>query len=544
MFLSFFRKNKKQPLPWYKTSVVYQIYPSSFQDSNGDGVGDIRGIINRLPYLQDGTENSLGIGAVWLCPIYTSPMKDFGYDIADFYNIDSRFGTLKDFDELVLGLHKRNIKIIMDLVINHTSSKHPWFKESRSSKTNWKRDWYIWRDPKPDGSPPNNWVSVFGGPAWTIDPETNQYYLHQFLPDQPDLNWRNEYVIYEMQNILQFWLERGVDGFRVDAFGHLLEDGLFRDDVVIKDQKNNIDDYASYMHNYSTNRPELTRVIDVLTSTAKQKPDTFIVFETYLDLHQLVNMYNLHESKQYAPFNFNFISMPWNAVEYRKFVDDFDKLLQNHTPTYVFGNHDRPRLISRLDEKRARVCAMLLLTLRGMPFIYYGEEIGMEDVTIEKKDIRDGFALTSLLPGVSRDPARTPMQWNTEKNAGFSTYTPWLPVASNYEEMNIEVEEKNPQSMLSLYKSLIHYRNNSRILQEGSYQSIETGSPDIFGYIRTLRGEKKRILVLLNFKDGEIKISIPHLGKIIFSTTGDVARNTIFSKETTMCPYEGIVVEI
>lgn len=543
MFLSLFKKQSNTsdapPSAWYRNAVVYQIYPRSFQDSNGDGVGDLRGIIKRLPYLE-----SLGIGAVWISPIYTSPMKDFGYDISDFYNIDPLFGTLADFDELVVEMHKRGIKIIMDLVINHTSSEHPWFKESCSSLENPKRDWYIWQDPQKDGSPPNNWLSVSGGSAWTFDEKTNQYYLHHFLKEQPDLNWRNTDVKDEIRRIAEFWIARGVDGFRVDAMSHLVEDGLFRDDPKNTEfilNKNN--QYNKYIHTFSTNRPQLENVIKFLCESINSYPNKFIVFETYLPLADTLAIYNMHPDEHHAPFNFNFFNLEWGAKTYKDFVDNFNNALSlKQIPTYVFGNHDQPRLASRFGEGQARLCAMLLLTLRGLPFIYYGEEIGMKNVDIPKEKIKDGFAHDSVNIGLSRDPARTPMQWDNSSYAGFSTNEPWLPISPEYEKINVSAETSDPKSMFNLYCSLIGYRNKSDILKHGSYKSINTNNNDVFGYIRSYK--KKEILILLNFSNTSQIISIKEGGIVIFSTHLDTPPNTPVANTIEMRPFEGYVIEL
>ena len=541
----FFNKAKPISTSWYRNAVVYQIYPWSFQDSNGDGIGDIQGIIDRLPYLNDGTPSSLGVGALWISPIYTSPMKDFGYDISDYCNIDPRFGTLQDFDRLIAEAHKRGIRIIMDLVINHTSSEHPWFKESRSSKESLKRDWYVWRDPQTDGSPPNNWLSVSGGPAWTFDQATGQYYLHHFLPEQPDLNWRNEWVRDAIADTIEFWLNRGVDGFRVDAMSHFIEDGLLRNDPANTQFKKEQDnEYDSFIHMFSTNRPQLQEIVHFLCDNITNRKNTFIVFETFLPIKEMVDMYRMHPDHHHAPFNFNFFRLEWSAPVYRTFVDAFEQALTpGDIPTYVFGNHDQPRLVSRFGEEKARLCAMLLLTLRGMPFIYYGEEIGMSNVDIPKNKIRDGFAHTSEHIGQSRDPARTPMQWDSTPHAGFTTGEPWLPLAADATEKNVSTETHNPQSLLNLYRALIWYRNNSVTLRQGTYRSVDVGNENIFAYIR---GSSERILVLLNFSNTETVANIrpyTRTASTIALRTHSNSSNNI-ADTMILAPYEGIVIEL
>ncbi|MES2436740.1 MAG: alpha-amylase family glycosyl hydrolase [Patescibacteria group bacterium] len=536
----------EKKVPWYKNSVVYQIYPWSFKDSNGDGIGDIQGIIEKLDYLNDGTEKSLGVGAIWLSPIYKSPMKDYGYDISDFYAIDSRFGTMEDFYDMTVEAHRRGIRVIMDFVTSHTSSEHPWFTESRSSKNNPKRDWYVWRNPKPDGSPPNNWISVFGGPAWTYDEFTGQYYLHHFLKDQPDLNWRNPEVREEMKRILDFWMHRGVDGFRVDAISHFIEDAEFRDNPLNESYREGKDHpYSKYLHKYSKDQPELKEVVELLCDTLDNHEEKFVVSEAHLGVKDLVNVYKYSQKKIHAPFNFNLINMRWSAHAYKKFIDSFDALLgEDEIPTYVLGNHDQPRLASRVDSKRARTLAMLLLTVKGMPFIYYGEELGLKSVKIPQHKLKDAFSIQTSKKHSSRDPERTPMQWNEEKYAGFSYAEPWLPLSRTYKENNVEKQQKDSTSMFSLYSKLIHFRNNSQALIEGSYKSLSTVSKKVYAYIREYKDEK--ILTILNFSKDSVTESFDFSkAEIICSTYMDTKKKQKLDGEgLTLRPYEGYIIKI
>ncbi len=530
---------------WYHKAVVYHIYTKSFKDSNSDGLGDLEGVINKLDYLNNGTENSLGIGAIWLSPFYKSPQVDHGYDISDYRSIDPVFGDLETFKKLVAECQKRNIRIIIDFVINHTSSDHLWFQESRSSRDNPKRDWYIWRDPKEDGSPPNNWLSVFGGPAWTLDKNTGQYYFHSFLPEQPDLNWRHDEVQEEMKNVARFWLDLGIDGFRIDAIEHLIEDSYLRDDPRNPDYVPLRDDpYLLNEHLFSKSQDDLSYCINALCELISEYPDKFIVSEAYVDIPKIVSLYRACEQKVHAPFNFNLMGKPWSATEYRDFVDRFEKALsQNDWPNYVFGNHDRSRLISRLGEEKAKIVAVILLTLRGMPFIYYGDEIGMSDVSIKPEDIKDPFATMVADIKFSRDPQRSPMQWSGEEYAGFSKVKPWLPVASDFKKKNVETELKDPDSILNLYRTLINFRNRTPALQYGSYRSLDTASPDIFAYVRE-HGEDK-ILVMLNFSDQKIKESPPFdRVRLICSTSRTAGENAEIKGGITLEPYEGCVLGI
>ena len=490
---------------------MYHIYPRSFKDTSGNGIGDLAGIIEKLDYLNDGTENSLGVEALWLSPINRSPMVDFGYDVSDYYDIDPIFGDLETFDRLVSEAHRRNIKFVMDFVPNHTSSQHPWFLASRSSLNNPKRDWYIWRDSKPDGSPPNNWLSQFGGSAWTYDAKTKQYYLHTFHTEQPDLNWRNEEVRNEMFNVLRFWLKRGIDGFRTDAIFGIMKDDQFRDDPPnpTYDPAKDIP-YNSLLHTYSTGseaRPELFSTVNSFCEVLGEHEDVFMVGEVFLDIPEMMQLYRACSNNLHAPFNFNLIGLPWNAEAYKKFIDDFEgSLTRQDWPNYVFGNHDQHRLATRIGRDHARTAALLLFTLRGMPVVYYGEELGMVDASLPPEKIQDPF--DKQVPGYhfGRDPERAPMQWSKERYAAFSRVEPWLPVAEGYKTYNAEVESKDPRSMLNLYRTLIHFRRNSPALLRGTYRSLEHGNANIFAYIREYA--EKRLLIVLNFSDEGQTISL------------------------------------
>lgn len=539
-------KSANQNNNWSRRVVAYHIYPRSFKDSNGDGIGDLKGIIEKLDYLNDGTEKSLGVGAIWLSPIYKSPMADFGYDVSDYTNIDPIFGNLEDFDELLKEAHKRGIKVIMDFVPNHTSDQHPWFLESRSSRNNPKRDWYIWKDPKPNGSPPNNWLSVFGGSAWEYDKKTKQFYLHKFLKEQPDLNWRNPEVKEAMFNVMRFWINRGVDGFRADAVIHLIKDKELRDDppnpayIAGKD-----DPYDSLLHIYSEVSQETIETTKSFCQVLDEHQDKFLVSEVYLDVPGMMKYYHSCRDGLHAPFNFNLMSLPWDAGMYKKFINEFENSLgPGDWPNYVLSNHDRPRLASRIGRNRARLAAMLLLTLRGLPFIYYGDEIGMKDVNIPPEKTKD--PREKLTPGLgpSRDPERSPMQWNGGKNAGFSGGEPWLPVSEDYKEYNVEKESLDPNSMLNLYRRLIHYRNTSPALLKGKYVPIDSGCRDIFAFLRECDDEK--LLILLNFSNKEQKASFGfNKAEIILNTYLDEdAGKKVDLNDFSLRPDEGYVLRL
>lgn len=533
--------NRKTQLNWSRYAVVYQIYPWSFKDSNNDGIGDLQGIIDKLNYLNDGTEKSLGISAIWLSPIYKSPMVDFGYDVSDYTDIDPVFGDLKTFGHLVKEAHKRNIKIIMDFIANHTSVEHLWFKESRSSKTNPKRDWYIWKDPKSDGSPPNNWLSVFGGSSWTLDKKTNQYYLHSFLPEQPDLNWRNIKVRTAMEKVLEFWIHKGVDGFRSDAAYHLIKDDQFRDDPPNPEYKGIKDSYNGLLHTYSQGRSEALDTINTFCSILGLHKDKYMVSEAYLDVPEMAKLYKACSNNLHAPFNFNLISLPWDGKLVKNHIDSFEaSLSKDDWPNYVLGNHDRPRVVTRVGEKRARLLAMLLFTLRGMPFVYYGEEIGMENGNIPPDKQKDLFG--NLL-AANRDGERTPMQWDDSRYSGFSIAKPWLPVSKKIKDVNVEKELNDPLSMLHLYRKLIHYRTHNHILLHGSYRSLDLGNNHVFAYLREL-GDKK-VLVVLNFSKDKESVSFPYQkARVVCTTNREKEDKTIDTRKITLAPYQGYVVKV
>ena len=371
--------------PWWKTGVIYQVYPRSFMDANNDGIGDLQGIIGKLDYLQ-----WLGIRALWISPIYPSPMADFGYDITDYTAIDAQFGTMADFDQLLQEAHRRELKVILDLVPNHTSDRHPWFIESKSSKNSPKRDWYIWHDGKADGSPPNNWKSVFGGDAWEWDDHTQQYYYHGFLKEQPDLHWWNPDVQEAMFDVMRFWLDKGVDGFRVDVIWHLIKDRQLRDNPPNPDYDDTQSTYNQLLPAYSTDQPEVHDIVQKMRQVVDVYNDRLIIGEVYLPLQQLMAYYGPQRNGVHMPFNFQLLTLPWHAHEIAATIDQYEGALPAEGwPNWVLSNHDRPRVASRVGEHQALVAAMLLLTLRGTPTVYYGDEIGMRDVAIPAEEQQD-----------------------------------------------------------------------------------------------------------------------------------------------------------
>lgn len=503
--------------PWWQSAVLYQIYPRSFQDSNGDGIGDLRGILQRLPHLVE-----LGVDALWLSPIYPSPMADFGYDISDYVGIDPIFGTLADFDALLAVAHGHGIKVLLDLVPNHTSDRHPWFEESRASRTSPKRDWYIWRDPAPDGGPPTNWLSEFGGSAWTFDPATGQYYYHAFLDAQPDLNWRNPAVRWAIYDVMRFWLKRGVDGFRVDVIWHLVKDDQFRDNPANPDWHPGRPPVESVVPIYTADRPEVHQVIAEMRRVVEEFEERVLIGEIYLPIERLVTYYGADLSGAHLPFNFALLNAPWNARRIAQLVDEYEGALpRGGWPNWVLGNHDRPRVGSRVGHDQLRVAAMLLLTLRGTPTIYYGEEIGMTDVAVPADRVRDPFEKNVPGIGVGRDGCRTPMQWDSGLGAGFSTVEPWLPLAADSVRENVATQRGEPGSLLNLYRRLIVVRRVRPALRSGSYEPV-AASGDLLVYVRS--HQRDRVLVALNLGAEPVALTLKGEvanGRILVSSLGD-----------------------
>ncbi len=491
--------NYKEYLWWHK-GVVYQIYPRSYKDSDGDGVGDLRGIIEKLDYLKD-----LGIDAVWISPIYPSPMADFGYDVSDYTGIHPLFGEMKDFDELLREVHQRGMKLILDLVPNHSSNKHPWFLESKSSKNNHKRDWYIWKDPGKDGGPPNNWLSVFGGSGWEYDEETEQYYYHAFLKEQPDLNWRNPDLQQAMLAIMRYWLKKGVDGFRVDVMWHMIKDEHLRDDPPNPDYKEGMNSYSKLLPAYSTDQDEVHDIVHKMRKVIDEFDERLLIGEIYLPISKLVSYYGEDNQGAHLPFNFQLLQLPWNADRIKATIDEYEGALPEYGwPNWVLGNHDKSRIASRVGKEQARNAAILLLTLRGTPTIYYGDELGMQDVDIPKDKIQDPQALNEPGVGRSRDPERTPMQWDATKNAGFTKGEPWLPLMDNFKEINVKKQWDQPGSMLQLHRKLLKIRAQEPALHVGRYLPVFS-EKGILSYIR--KYEKQQFLMVLNLTDSELNFA-------------------------------------
>jgi len=514
-------------------------------DTNGDGVGDLPGVTQRLDYLE-----WLGVDLLWLTPFYPSPLADGGYDVADYTDVHPLFGTLDDFDALMSAATKRNIGIVIDAVFNHTSDRHDWFIKSRSSRDNPWRDCYIWRDPAADGGPPNNWISVFGGSAWTYDEATGQYYLHSFLAQQPDLNWENPGVQKALQAVLRFWFERGVRGVRVDAWDWVGKDLLtFADDPINPDYDPAVDHdpYHRLLHVNSTRLPRMADYLRVLEEVAQDFPGRFIVTEVYPTGREEPGCEHRRIFDQYTPglstpFVLGLMWRAFNAGEVGSFVNRIQEVLRRgETPVYVMGNHDSSRLASRIGEKAARTAAMLLLTLPGLPVVYAGDELGLVDGVILPHQIRDPAARQH--PALGRDPGRTPMPWAIQRpQANFTSGTPWLPITQP-PEMSVEAQQVDHRSVLQLYQRLTGLRGSEPSLGRGGYAPLTVDHPDVFAYLRSFGGE--RTAVLLNLSDQEVTFETPlYDGERLLSSYLDLWSAAINPREVRLRPWEGWVVRL
>jgi alpha-glucosidase len=505
------RARNQTELAWWQREAIYQIYPRSFQDSNGDGIGDLPGVIARMDYLA-----WLGIGAVWLSPVYRSPMADFGYDIADFTSVDPLFGTLDDLDRLLAGLHSRGMRLILDFVPNHTSDQHQWFIDARSSRDNPKRDWYVWSDPDPTGAPPNNWLSRFGGSAWEWDETTQQFYYHAFLKEQPDLNWRNPEVRRAMADVLRFWLERGVDGFRVDASAVLIEDALLRDDPPNADADERTPPPERLTRRFTDDRPETLECLAELRDVVDTFPDRVLLAEVQGAADRIARFYSVdHRRLLHLPLNFLLLDTPWDAASMQAAIDAYVQVVPADAwPDWILGSHDKPRIATRIGTAQARVAAMLLMTLRGTPIFYSGDEIGLRDVHIPPERVQDPFERFVPGYGLNRDPERAPMRWDSSPKAGFTTAEPWLPIGEDVERCNVAVQRADEHSLLALYRCLLALRRREPALVSGGYEPLRSRGP-VLAFRRCL--PDRNLLVLLNMGDLPQKFECGH-GELLVST--------------------------
>jgi alpha-glucosidase len=522
---------------WWQHAVFYELYPRSFADSNHDGIGDLKGIASKLDYLKD-----LGIDAIWITPCFPSPQVDFGYDVSDYENIDPMYGTLADFDRLVAEGKKRNIKIILDFVVNHTSDQHKWFLDSKSSRTSAHRDWFIWRDGKAPNQPPNNWTSTFGGPAWQLDPATNQYYYHYFYIQQPDLNWRNPAVKDAMFDQTRFWYKRGVAGFRLDAVDTLYEDPDLKDNPVLP----GTDKFGMPNTNeiYNKKLPEVHEALRGLRKVADEY-GAVLIGETWTkDVSELKDYYGEHNNELQMPMDLMMTGFKeLSAPQYRSHINAVESA--GGWPVFVITNHDIVRSYTRYadgahNDDIAKLMAGLYLTLRGTPIMYYGEEIGMENNDPKRKeDVKDPEG---------RDGERTPMQWDSSANAGFSKAKPWLPVPPSYKTHNVAAEMKDPNSVLSFYRQLLTMRHKEPALLDGDYTSINEDDPNVLGYLRRYKDEAFLILLNMSGTDQKVRLDLSPLGfaspKLSVALTSFHKQMSGASDALPMEPYSVLIAKI
>lgn len=520
---------------WWETGVIYQIYPRSFQDSNADGVGDLAGIKQRLDYLV-----RLGVDAVWLSPIYPSPMFDFGYDVSDYCGIDPLFGDLTAFDRLLTAMHSRGLKLLMDFVPNHSSDQHPWFVESRSSRENPKRDWYIWRDASADGDPPNNWISDFGGSSWQWDATTQQYYLHAFLPQQPDLNWRHPELREAMMNVLRFWLDRGVDGFRMDVLWHIVKDAALRDNPINPDWTSDRTQRDQLIQQHSTDQPEAHEIAAEFRTLADNYGDRVLIGEISLPNDRLARWFGTAERPEvHLPTNFHLIECEWNAPALRRVIADYEASLPNFGwPNWVLGSHDAPRIAARLGDAQSRVAAMLLLTLRGTPTLYQGDEIGIGEVPIPREQIRDPQDLRQPELDIGRDRSRTPMPWDDSSFAGFSANDTWLPLNPDWRQRNVATQEADPQSILSLYRTLLSLRRSHAALSNGDFTLVDSDD-DVLAFERKHGDE--HLLIALNLSEQTRSLPVPSKAALVTVLCSTASPRAI---DGTLAPNEGLLLQL
>jgi alpha-glucosidase len=538
---------------WWKNAVIYEIYPRSFADSNGDGIGDLNGITQHLDYLQE-----LGVNAIWLTPFYPSPQVDFGYDISDYRAIDPQYGSMADFDRLVAEAKKRNIRILNDLVLNHTSDKHPWFIESKSSRTNPKANWYVWHDGKPGGQPPNNWLSLFGHSAWQFDPARNQYYYHKFYVQQPDLNWRDPQMKNAMWDVVRFWMDKGVAGFRLDAITSMFEDAQFRDEKILPG-KNAFGD-PIVAHEYTDNLPEENVVLQELRQVTDKYPGSVLIGEAYVqtssDLLRLYGTAGKPELQLPMDAQFGFVNH-LSADKFRAKLVAAETELGGNSPLFVFDNHDNNRSWNRYgdgvhNEEIAKLVATLLLTPRAAALMYYGEELGMKENTpTRKEDVKDPIGIRGWPKEKGRDGERTPMQWNGDTDAGFSTARKtWLPIGPDYRTRNVSAESRRPDSLLNYYKALIKLRKDSAALRDGEFAIVNANDKNVLSFLRKAK-DGQTVLVAVNCSPAIHTVAYDLAAQGVKGSTGKTLLSS-FSKagqvkglsKFTLPPYGSYVGEV
>ncbi len=521
---------------WWRGAVIYQVYPRSFFDSNQDGIGDLPGLTAKLDYIA-----TLGIDAIWLSPVFTSPMKDFGYDVADYRDIDPTFGTLEDFDAMVAKAHQLGVKVIIDQVTNHTSDQHPWFLESSSSQDNIRADWYVWADPKPDGTPPNNWLSVFGGSAWAWNSRRRQYYLHNFLASQPDLNYHNSYVVDQVISDLEFWLQRGVDGFRLDAVNYCYHDKQLRDNPSNKDLTegfigiNKENPYAYQRHLYDKTQPECIGYLQRLRKLLDRYPGSVALGEIgAIDALDIMAEYTSGGDKLHMAYSFELLTGQSSSQFFKDTITGLEAKIGDGWPCWATGNHDVTRVATRwsngaVSPARARMFMVMLLTLRGTPCIYQGEELGLTEAQLELEDLVDPYGIAFWPDYKGRDGCRTPMPWRHDAEfAGFSRAKPWLPIFAEHLNAAVSVQQSDDNSMLSAYREFIHWRKAQPALVKGTIEVVDTPSGSLT-YIRQF-GEQ-RLLIALNLSNDPQEFEIPDFleaaGENLLTTTANWQGNRV-----------------
>ncbi|MBZ5681340.1 MAG: alpha-glucosidase [Acidobacteriia bacterium] len=526
---------------WWQHAVFYEIYPRSFADSNNDGVGDLKGIASKLDYLKD-----LGVDAIWISPCFPSPQVDFGYDVSDYENIDPMYGTLADFDTLASEAKKRGIRIILDFVVNHSSDQHKWFIDSKSSKTAEHRDWYVWRDGKANGQPPNNWISEFGGSAWTLDPTTGQYYYHFFYAEQPDLNWRNPAVKDAMFDVTRWWYKRGVAGFRLDAVDTLFEDPNLRDNPTVPGKNSYGDPLQDRVNN--TKLPE---VHDALRGLRKVADETgaVLIGETWTkDVSELRQYYGEHSDELQMPMDLMFTKLKFSAPVFREHIASVDGA--GGWPVYVISNHDIVRSSDRYgdgehNDQIAKVMAALYLTLRGTPVMYYGEEIGMKTTPpTRKEDVKDPIGQRGWPQEKGRDGERTPMQWDESANAGFSQASPWLPVPSTFKSHNVADGLKDKNSVLDFYRKVLKVRHTNRALLDGDYTALNDNDQNVLSYLRVYKDQV--VLVALNMSGSGQKVNfeLSHHGFSSAKSLVSTPKSSVKGDVVTLDPYGVLIAQL
>ncbi|HYD73694.1 MAG TPA: alpha-amylase family glycosyl hydrolase [Candidatus Binatia bacterium] len=526
----------KREQPWWQRAVFYEITVSSFQDSDGDGKGDLPGLIQRLDYLE-----WLGVDALWLTPIYPSQMLDLGYDIDDYCAVHPMFGTLADFDRLLELLHARGMRLILDFVPNHTSDQHAWFRESRSSRSNPKRDWYVWADPAPNGGPPNNWLSRFGGSAWEWDDFTRQYYYHAFLREQPDLNWRNPDARAAIADALRFWLRRGVDGFRLDACAVLVEDEFLRDDPPDLEADEKTPPPQRLKRTFTDDTPETMSQLEELRRVVDEFADRVIAGEVQGDTDRIGHFYGNSSPRLHLPLNDALIDTPWDALSLQAAVYAYLKAVpEQGWPDWLIGGHDKLRMASKTGQAQARVLAMFLFTIKGTPFFYMGDELGMERVEIASNQVQDIFEKRVGGYGLNRDPERTPMRWDASEKAGFTTGEPWLPLGEGVAERNVATLRQDERSILWLYRTLIRLRRLEPALVAGDYTPLRSRD-DVFAFLRS--AEDATLLIALNLAPEARKYEGGWDGRLLVSTYLDRS-GIALSGALALRPNEGVVVKL